>query len=360
MTIPSLAQIHGCLLGGAIGDALGAPLEFLTIHEIRRLYGAQGVTGYVELPSGRGRFTDDTQMAIFTVEALLRLTPADLHSPQPEAVLLPALHDSYLRWLRTQDSYYDERAANGWLLAQPGLFARRAPGNTCLSALRSGQAGSLARPLNHSKGCGGIMRVASLGLAFAAEPALAFRLGAESAALTHGHPSGSLSAGFLAAVLALVIQGVTLDEAIQRALALLAAYPGQAETHAAVQAALQLYANQPPSPEAIETLGGAWVGEETLAISLYCALHFSGDFRGGVLAAANHSGDCDSTAAVTGNLLGAMLGIEAIPVAWQAQVELGYILNRLSADLHTQLNRPPQAPLDADWLAKYPPLAGAG
>ena len=62
----------GCLLGGAIGDALGAPVEFMALEVIRRQYGPQGVTDYIEYPDHTGEFTDDTQMTLFTAEGLLR------------------------------------------------------------------------------------------------------------------------------------------------------------------------------------------------------------------------------------------------------------------------------------------------
>lgn len=97
----SVGYYTGCLLGGAVGDALGAPVEFMTISEIRRRYGAAGITGYVEYVSGDGEFTDDTQMTLFTAEALLRAR----HRAQLKGIggaLSEIAHQSYLRWLSTQ------------------------------------------------------------------------------------------------------------------------------------------------------------------------------------------------------------------------------------------------------------------
>ncbi|NEW80772.1 MAG: ADP-ribosylglycohydrolase family protein [Mariniphaga sp.] len=67
-----------CLLGGAIGDALGAPIEFLSIQEIKGLYSPSGVTDYIEFADGTGEFTDDTQMTLFTAEGLLRARHRDM------------------------------------------------------------------------------------------------------------------------------------------------------------------------------------------------------------------------------------------------------------------------------------------
>jgi len=68
----SLDAIRGCLLGGAVGDALGAPVEFLSLEGIRAHHGERGIEDYVEFTDGRGCITDDTQMTLFTAEGLLR------------------------------------------------------------------------------------------------------------------------------------------------------------------------------------------------------------------------------------------------------------------------------------------------
>ncbi|MBK8809431.1 MAG: ADP-ribosylglycohydrolase family protein [Acidobacteria bacterium] len=68
----------------------------------------------------------------------------------------------------------------------------------------------------------------------------------------------------------------------------------------------------------VSVLGGGWVGEEALAISIYCSLVSENDLSGALLLAVNHSGDSDSTGAITGNILGALHGIGAIPVKFDA------------------------------------------
>jgi ADP-ribosylglycohydrolase len=88
-----------------------------------------------------------------------------------------------------------------------------------------------------------------------------------------------------------------------------------------------------PGPETIERLGGGWVGDEALAISLYCALAAKGDFAHGVRLAVNHSGDSDSTGAIAGNILGAMLGTGAIPGAWRERVEMREVIECMGKEL---------------------------
>jgi ADP-ribosylglycohydrolase len=187
----------GCLLGGAVGDALGAPVEFMKRTEILRRFGPNGITTYAPAYGGLGRITDDTQMTLFTAEGLLRGEVRGAFRGITSYVNVTA--HAYLRWLQTQgeDPAFEINPGSGetgWLFHQRELHSRRAAGNTCISALKAMQ--SLGEPArNDSKGCGGVMRVAPVGLFMgrlgaAVSPEDAFRLGQELAALTHGHPTG--------------------------------------------------------------------------------------------------------------------------------------------------------------------------
>ncbi|HYH47951.1 MAG TPA: ADP-ribosylglycohydrolase family protein [Acidimicrobiia bacterium] len=323
--------IAGCLLGGAVGDAVGAVVEFDSLADIRRRYGPDGLTGF---PSDAGFITDDTQMTLFTAEGLIRAHSRFERRHFEYAV--DELWAAYRRWLGTQQ---ESPAGNGvepgdgeacpGLGAEPALRHRRGPGNTCLSALSGGEPGSVELPVNDSKGCGGVMRVAPVGLV-AARPC---GLGIASAALTHGHASGYLSAGAGAEIIARLSGGEGLRAATEAAIEAVMPWPGHEETVAALRAALALADREPvPTPEAVATLGEGWVGEEALAIAVYCAVS-GGSFEAAVLAAANHSGDSDSTAAITGNLLGAAGGRAVVPEAWIAAVVERPVIERIAAEL---------------------------
>ena len=350
----SLDRFAGCLLGGAAGDALGAPVEFLSLAEIRRHFGAAGITAYAPYTGRLGAVTDDTQMTLWTVEGLLRARARG--SRDGGGAVVKAVHRAYLRWLQTQrersadPSFADATRPqdNGWLITVPALRSRRGPGNTCLSSLISDRVGSVEHPINNSKGCGGIMRVAPVGLLYD-DAAVAFRVGCDTAAITHGHPSGYLSAGCQAAIIAHLRAGAPLDEAVQASTAMLAGWAGHQECLDIVTRAVALAdSGRAPSGEAVESLGEGWTGEEALAISVYCALAAQGDFARGVILAVNHGGDSDSTGAICGNLLGAALGAGAIPVAWLADLELHEELEVLARDLEAP------RPEDAAWAAQYP------
>ena len=348
-----MKHFTGCLLGGAVGDALGAPVEFHSIHAIRSEYGLAGIVDYDAAYGRRGAITDDTQMTLFAAEGVLRAIAERRHKgiSHPASVI----HRAYIRWLRTQGersrATFSQDEMDGWLIGVKGLHSRRAPGDTCLSALRCEEMGELQRPLNNSKGCGGVMRVAPVGLV-AEDEEQAFSLGCEAAAITHGHPSGYYSAGCFAAIIYHLASGRSLLEAIELALRILER-PENDEHEECAEAihrtvALLRDGSMAPSPEAIERLGGGWVGEEALAISLYCALSSQGDFARGVLLAVNHSGDSDSAGAITGNLLGLMLGVEAIPQKWLAELELRAEIEAVAGDLFKQFE-------DTDaWRHRYP------
>lgn len=344
-----LEHFAGCLLGGAVGDALGVAVEFFPLALIRQQYGADGIR---DLPPG-GEISDDTQMTLFTAEALLRgNTRARLKGI---CSFVAVAQHAYLRWLRTQGERtehpcFDELTGddgNGWLIGVRELHDRRAPGTTCLNALRTGVAGTMSAPLNNSKGCGGVMRVAPVGL-FCTDAREAFEMGCEAAAITHGHPSGYLSAGCLAAMVSTIIGGADLSASIGCGLDILQTKPGHEECLFAIRGAMVLAELGNPSPANIEQLGQGWTGEEALAIAVYCALVAGNDFAKGVRLAVNHSGDSDSTGAIAGNLLGTLLGRSAIPEQWLAGLELREVIAQISADLFTRYRD------DEDWRRRYP------
>jgi ADP-ribosylglycohydrolase len=321
----------GCLFGLAIGDALGAPVEFLSISEIRSRYGEAGVTDFHGWGGFRpGSFTDDTQMSLATAVGCIRA----YQRGKDRGICHPAgvVYRRYLEWLRSQSD----------------PFQRRAPGNTCLAALRSGKQGSIEERINDSKGCGGVMRTAPAGLAF--PPGRAFREGAECAALTHGHPSGYLSAGFLSELIAHLVGGTTLEIAVDNSLEKLVEYEDHTETLEKIQEARSLAAGNEAVDLSIRELGGGWVGEEALAIALYCSLKFPDDWRKGTVAAANHSGDSDSTASIAGSILGTSLGIESIPQDLVRDVEDAQKIRKIADDMYRIFQNGEELSLE-----EYPP-----
>ncbi|MSP25441.1 MAG: ADP-ribosylglycohydrolase family protein, partial [Myxococcales bacterium] len=343
-TKPTVDRFLGCLLGGAMGDALGYPVEFIDSAAIQRKHG-NSAPARLNYAGGKvAVVSDDTQMTLFTAEGLIRAQQrmAERGICSPIAVIGRAL----LRWYTTQQGSGVKRDKwPGWLVAERRLHAPRAPGNTCMSALgkiaaAGGAFPDLASLPNDSKGCGAVMRAAPIGLGVRSRE-IAFDFGRDSGVLTHGHPSGYLSAAYFAAVIWDLARGTDLPGAMIKADRLLAKEKGKGEMVKILARTRALATKGPPTVDAIESLGGGWTGEQALAIALLCALTHEADGADGVKrtlwTAAAHSGDSDSTAAITGNLLGAVCGAGGLPQDWLGQLEMRDVLERIAKDMHRRL-----------------------
>lgn len=351
---PLLAsRYRGCLLGGAVGDALGAPVEFMDIAAIRKQFGTAGIRDFVPYVGNLGAITDDTQMTLFLAEGLLRAANRErMNGLAPDYRVVVA--QAYQRWLVTQGdkSRLTPEVHSGWLIRHGALFARRAPGITCLTTL-----GKMVRhdemASNDSKGCGGVMRMAPVGLfvrgwekAAPKHAHKAFDLGCQLAGITHGHPAGQHAAGVLAALIVRVLQGVPLPAALDEVRTLLKTRDDHEETLAAINLAVRLAGDSGDSDNHLRQLGQGWVAEEALAIAIYCALR-SDSFEEGVTLAVNLTGDSDSTGAIAGNLLGALYGVEAIPKRWLEPLEVLEVITAVADDLLSW----PQWPVSDYWPA---------
>lgn len=316
------SRVRGCLLGGAIGDALGGPVEFWDLAKIRAEVGDAGVRAYVVDHGSYGRITDDTQMTLFTVEGMIR---ASVRTDRGIGFTRAVVHNAYLRWLKTQETAGPDGSSNGWLISEAWLYARRAPGVTCLTALR--EVGTKQRlgdaANNDSKGCGGVMRSAPFGLTWPwIDQDWQFESAAEVAGYTHGHPTGQLASGALAVMIGAIVAGSSLTDAVQTALSHLSRREHHEETTTALQRAIEASHNL-PSAAVMESLGAGWVAEEALAMATYAALSYPApdQMLDALALAVTHSGDSDSTGAICGNILGALHGETALPVELAFEVE---------------------------------------
>lgn len=322
-----LERIKGCLLGGAVGDALGAPVEFLDWSTIEAKFGAQGIVDFASAYGITGAITDDTQMMLFTAEGLLR---AFVRGSNGHACHVPSvIHHALLRWLMTQDHQPAMPVSrDGWLIDESALWSRRAPGTTCLNALKaSTRLGMLVD--NDSKGCGAVIRVAPC--AFFGN---AFVYASDSGRLTHGHPTGYQAAGLFADILQrMVDQQSSLEHAVTESLARHGQKAGMDEVRNILERVLFFYyEGYQPTPQRIADFGAGWVAEEALAIGLWCALS-ADSFEQGVINAVNHSGDSDSAGLIAGHLLGIQYGPAAIPARWYQRLEMRGVIERVAEDI---------------------------
>jgi ADP-ribosylglycohydrolase len=359
------ARVRGCLLGGAIGDALGGPVEF---EDGRSIVAKHPDRVRTFLPGGdgwpRGTITDDTQMTLFTMEGLIR---ASVRTDRALGFSVGVVHHAYDRWLDTQTRPGPSGEQDGWLAREPWLYARRAPGNTCLSALTQARKGEARIPqygdeaVNDSKGCGGVMRVAPFGLLPQIFPTdWIFDSAATAAGYTHGHPTGKLASGSLAAIIHELCKGAGLDAALDRASELLKQHDGHEETSTALTFARHLAATAPAGPVTVERLGGGWVAEEALAIAVFAALAYPEPEQvlDALALAVTHSGDSDSTGAICGNILGALHGETALPAELVFTVEGRPVILQLADDFALEFTQGKRLHGDygphTSWSTRYP------
>ncbi|WP_295443566.1 ADP-ribosylglycohydrolase family protein [uncultured Thiodictyon sp.] len=310
----------GCLLGGALGDGFGYAVEFDSLKTIRQRFGAAGLRTPA-YQDGYLRVSDDTQMTLFTLEAMTRTSRNG-----SDEQLVDNLRHAYADWLQTQGAQRPGYLVQGTLAKRTALRHRRAPGNTCLSALQNGAWGSPVRPINQSKGCGAVMRVAPLGWFRRSAPYTTFHLGARAGALTHGHPDGWASAGMLAVLIGALFEGHSFSHALEQAKAVTAQALSKHQVNAellAVVTRAQTRAKRLRSDptRALAEIGQGWVGEEALAVATYAVLT-ADSFEDAIQRATNHDGDSDSTGSIAGQIWGAWKGVDALPMAWVRRLDV--------------------------------------
>ena len=328
----------GCLLGGAIGDAFGAPVEFMKREAILFKYGKYGIQDFDMAYGKLGAITDDTQMTLFTTEGLIRSWVRGCSKGVTSE--LGCIGHAYQRWFQTQGYQSPHNVhveTNGYLWEQGGLHAQRAPGDTCLSALDEMK--SFESPaINNSKGCGGVMRVAPIGLycwRLKNERTVedCFELASDASNLTHGHVTGCLASGTFAAIIYQVLDGNSLIDACNVVIKLLKSKSFHDETVLKLERAILLSKDIISTHEAIADLGEGWIAEEALAISIYCVLKVK-SFKELMSVSVSHDGDSDSTGAIAGNLWGALYGLEECPKAWINKVEFEQQITEIASDLY--------------------------
>ncbi len=384
----NIDKYRGCLLGGAAGDALGYAIEFDREEAIAARYGSRGIRDYQLDERGLAPFSDDTQMTLYTANSLLCSLAAlsaqassyaqasggtqtsggtqasdgapALVSPTALAAYAPAqMAQFYVEWMYTQVSPYPLAEPKAWISNLPELFASRAPGVTCMNACEAMANG--AKAVNNSKGCGGIMRMAPVGLINTCPNFSGVelqRLGAQLSELTHCHELGWMPAGVFAHIVSLLArdEASSVREAATQALNTLpeafpnAHYLGQLQE--LLRYTLRLADSDIPDLEAIHALGEGWVAEEALAIGLLCSLRHENDFEGAITSAVNHGGDSDSTGAIAGNIVGAHLGLAGIPQHYLEHLELRDTISKIADDLFAG----PQASPDL----YFPPVSPDG
>ncbi len=346
---------EGCLLGLAVGDALGFTVDDKSWEEICRDYGPNGLLGY-DLVNGTAQVTGYTQLAAFTLNALL------LSISRGSREYLRYTVQGLREWARNQQFHRDPEKSLCWVAKPKELRRHLNRDARMLDALRFSQLGRPDAPLNRNTGAGVLPGAVAIGMFYRPERMTPERIGAlsfDAACLTHGDRETELAAAVLAYTVAGVLQHPesTLQTQVEAAMGAAdrqfgEAFPQEmAQLTARLKLALQL-AGQPdiPSQAAMERLG-CLTAAQCLAGGIYAAVLCSGDFDVGMIAAVNHSGCSAATGAVTGALLGAALGAEALPDFYVEELDCLPWLRELAKDI--QRGTVTSGLFDDDWDQKY-------
>lgn len=298
----------GCMYGLAIGDALGAPVEFLSVEQIYQRYGKEGMRDFVQYNNlGYANYTDDTQMSIAIAKALIMAGHENLET------IMDNISKQFIEWLDSPEN-------------------NRAPGNTCISGcvrLKKGTHWSKSGS-EWSKGCGSAMRSAPIGLFYYDNIEKLIEVSIASSKITHAHPTALAASVGTAYLTALAVKKEEISTMIDRLCTVTKNIsPEFVEKINQINDVLDL-----DSANAFEKLGGGWIGEEAVACALYCFLCSPCNYTKTVLKAINSSGDSDSIGCIAGAISGAYNGIENIPEKWVKNIENLRLLDEIADKLY--------------------------
>jgi len=280
------------LLGLALGDALGWSTEFKKLPEIKRIYGAQGI----QEPPDPAIYTDDTQMTVALAEGLLDAgIDADLDTQ------MNAVGKRFVSWLHSEDN-------------------NRAPGNACMTGVRNFEQGVAWRNAGvaDSKGCGSAMRVAPIGCLYQHDERRLREVAHASGLITHGHPAAVAASIAAAYAVKLALDGAPVPEYLPRIMTFVAGISDEFDNAIYHVGHAGAWVDE---EAALRHIGEGWVGEEAVALALYCVIRYPDDYVACIRRAANTDGDSDSIACIAGGIMGARLGLEAIPQDWRERCE---------------------------------------
>ncbi len=356
-----LSVYEGCLLGLAVGDAMGYTVDAKTYAEICRDYGPNGLLGY-DLVNGYADVSSYTQIAAFVCNGLLLgITRGQLQgrmAPYASYITL-ALRE----WSQTQRYVRDPEKRCCWICQSDALRARRCMDPRLPDTLRREALGTMEEPVNRLSTPGSLTAAIPVGLFFVPErmkiPEIG-KLGAEAVALTHGDPSAFLSGAVLAYLIAGIVQdrAVPLREHIAHAADAVAAqfrreYPQADALRSLLHHAAALSLEDHAPPQVMERLV-CDTAAQVLSGAVYACLASGGDFDRAMIAAVNHSGRSAATGALTGAILGAFLGRDALPEFYLECLAPAPVLRELAADLCAGCPMGRSLRLfDDDWDRKY-------
>lgn len=297
----SVEQAKAILFGLALGDTLGYPTEFSSLSAIKNEYGENGIQ---DLPDP-ALYTDDTQMTLALTEGLLDVgLDADLDSQ------MKAIGKRFVEWAHSPDN-------------------NRAPGTTCMKGVRRFENGTSWKDsgVADSKGCGSAMRVATIGYLYQHNDHKLRDIALYSGMITHGHLTAQAASIGGAYLIKLALDQVPLSEWMSKLVEFTAGISDEFNSAILRVGHVLAWGSE---EYALKHIGEGWVGEEAIALALYCVMRYPDDYLACIRRGANTNGDSDSVASIAGGISGARLGLDAIPSEWRERCENADYLNDLA------------------------------
>ena len=351
-----LTYYRGCLLGLAVGDAMGSAIDKKSWEEICDSYGPNGLLGY-DLQNDYADITSYTQLAAFAANGLLLGATRGQAESYPNYMAL-ALKE----WAKAQQFRLGAERTHCWVAQVEPLRRRLCMDARMPEALSRETLGTPDSPINTALTPGALTTAVAVGLFYDSkrmDPRQIGHLGAGAVALTHGNPESFLSGAVLAYLIAGILSAPeqTLIRQLDRALrAVKELYEDRFGTaYDAVEELLRRAVVLTEDPElsglAAMTLLGCTTAPECLAGAIYACLSCPKDFDQAMILSVNHSGRSAAVGAVAGSILGAYLGADALPEFYLESIEPTAALDELATDL--ALGRQTTRIFDDSWDQKY-------
>lgn len=354
---------RGCLLGLAIGDAMGYPVDTKTWQQIQEEYGPYGLMGY-DLRNGYAEVSSHTQIAAFSCNGLLLgQTRGQVYGKMAPFVRYVGLAQQ--EWAIGQRRYDQPSRNHCWVFRVSEMRHRHCTDTRMVETLNRGKLGSLEDPVNRHDTPASLASAIAAGI-FADPGRLQQqeidRLGAECVALTHGHPLA-----FLPGAVAAHLIGGCLRQPEKRLTALIKEalsamqeqfvreYPREvSQITALVEQAVSLAEERLTRPYDVMERLKCDTGAEVLAGAVYAALLCEEDFDNAMIIAVNHSGRSAAVSCLTGAILGARLGEQALPEFYMEGLYIADVLRDLADDLVQGCPMVRGSLLfDGDWESRY-------
>ncbi len=349
-----LSFSRGCLLGLAVGDAMGNTVDKKSWEEICQDYGPNGLLGY-DLQNEYADVTSYTQLAAFVANGLLLGATRAQPEAYPKYVAL-----SLKEWSRAQQFRVTAEKTFCWVAQIPALRRRLCMDTRMLDSLARETLGTPSAPINTALSPGSLTTAVAVGLFFdpkRMDPRQVGKLGAEAVAMTHGAAETYLTGAVLAYTIAGILQSPehSLQEQLSHAVNAVREQFGEQQALASIASLLRKAIGLTRDPEITPlvamTMLGCTTAAECLAGAVYASLIHAANFDEAMIVAVNHSGRSAAVGAVTGAILGARLGAEALPEFYLESLEPIAALEELAEDL--ALGRQTTRIFDDSWDQKY-------